>query len=360
MRTRTLMMVAAVALMTAGLADAEHAGAIREIKPGGATTCARGDEFSFFVYEGDPSNVVVAFIGGGACWSAETCAPGSSMFDDTVDDVRRRVETGDLQGIYDKANPVNPIANWTHVVIPYCTGDIHWGDHDVTYKQSNGSTFEIHHRGATNTQAVLDWMKSHLSTPEKVLVTGCSAGSYASVYWAPHVREMYKNARFFQFGDSGAGVLPPEFTNTSFPTWGVTKAAPTWIPELDPARIDWLHLGLPDLYSRVAHYYPESRWAQFNHADDAIQQFFYEQMGGEVVNWRPQMLSSQAMIAEDASNFRYFIAPGEDHCAITGDDFYTTSADGVRLSDWLAAYLDERPAPSAACAACTTAVGVTP
>ena len=87
----------------------------QEIKPGGDTICARGDEFSFFVHPGDPKKVIVDFIGGGACWSDSTCAEGTATFTDSIDELKRRQENG-LGGIYDKNNPQNIFQNWTHIV----------------------------------------------------------------------------------------------------------------------------------------------------------------------------------------------------------------------------------------------------
>lgn len=70
-----------------------------EIAPGGDTICARGTPFSFFVRSGDPSRVIIDFIGGGACWDGQSCAPGTATFTDSVDEVRSRIDEG-LGGVY--------------------------------------------------------------------------------------------------------------------------------------------------------------------------------------------------------------------------------------------------------------------
>lgn len=48
----------------------------REIKLAGDTKCADGSPYSIFINEGSTGNLVLDFMGGGACWSAETCKPG--------------------------------------------------------------------------------------------------------------------------------------------------------------------------------------------------------------------------------------------------------------------------------------------
>ena len=126
---------------------------------GGDTLCARGSPYSFFVHAGASDRVIIDFIGGGACWDAATCDVATATFTDSVDALRQQASEG-LHGVYDKANPANPYRDWTHVVVPYCTGDVHWGSADTTYTRANGEHFVIHHRGAANAQAVINWVKS--------------------------------------------------------------------------------------------------------------------------------------------------------------------------------------------------------
>ena len=147
-----------------------------EIKPGGATACARGDDYAFFVSPGSSNKVIIDFIGGGACWSAETCAKESATFNDNIDVLRRRRDEGQLKGIYNRENSQNPLKDWNHIIVPYCTGDIHWGNNVVEYTKRDGSTFNINHKGGINTQAVLRWAKQNFAETDQVVVTGCKIG----------------------------------------------------------------------------------------------------------------------------------------------------------------------------------------
>ena len=68
--------------------------------PGGSRSCRSGDcqcsdgsAFSFWVREANPDKVVFYLQDGGACFSAETCAPGSDLYQTTIADgatARRR------------------------------------------------------------------------------------------------------------------------------------------------------------------------------------------------------------------------------------------------------------------------------
>jgi hypothetical protein len=202
-----------------------------EMVPGGKTTCSRGNPFVFFVKKGDPKKIVLEFMGGGACWSELTCGLSAPTFSESAESMRTyfrkstsKVETSKVAGetenvIFAGTRDRNSIYDsFTHVYVPYCTGDLHWGDAEVAYTPS----VTIHHRGAINAGAAVDWMKQNVpGKPETVLVTGCSAGAYASLYWAGKIIPHYEplGTRVVQFGDAGAGVLAGDFLQTAFAQW---------------------------------------------------------------------------------------------------------------------------------------------
>ena len=315
-----------------------------EIKPGGDTSCARGDDFSFFVAPGQSDKIVIDFIGGGACWDGKTCDKPTKTFVDTVDDVREHYQRG-LEGIYNRNRADNPLRQWTHIVIPYCTGDIHWGAHDVAYTNENGQEFTIRHRGAINAKAVLNWVKEHFSTPNRVLVTGCSAGAYGSIYWTPEVVKNYPQARVVQFADSGEGVVTDNFFQDSFPQWNPTLHAPNWVPGLDPRSNDWQSLTLVDLYQRIGHYLPGVRLGEFSSAYDGIQTFFFEIMGGDPEVWAPGMRHHLKNVSDDlGEQYRYYVSQGEEHCILPYERFYTTTSgpQQQRFSTWFESFVEEK------------------
>jgi len=120
-------------------------------------------------------------------------------------------------GINDPAAP--NFKTWSHVYIPYCTGDLHWGDADIEYQPG----LLIRHRGAVNANSAVDWMAENFPKPKTVFVTGCSAGSYASVYWASKVGVTYATTspttKVVQFGDSGSGIVTEKFLKEAFINW---------------------------------------------------------------------------------------------------------------------------------------------
>lgn len=322
-----------------------------EIDPGGETLCARGTDYSFFVFKGSVNKVMVDFIGGGACWDEVTCGYSGALFADDMDWMRDMMDE-DLTGIYDKYNEENPFKDWYHVIVPYCTGDIHWGDSVMTYGEG-ADEVTIHHKGAVNSRAVLDWVEAGFGGPEQIFVTGCSAGAYGSIMWAPHLQQMYPEARVTQLGDSGAGVVTDTWFAESFPSWNPDGAFPSWIPNLSPETTSYTNLALPDLYERIGAYYPQMFLSQFNTLLDWNQVLYYEAMGGgDQWAWSERMRSYEDRIDSSTPNFSHFLGPGDHHCILPYDEFYTAEAGGVKLTDWVSGLVNNNAADTVICEEC--------
>ena len=316
------------------------------IQPGGDTICARGTPFQFFVRPGTVNRVVIDFRGGGACWNELTCSISGSLFQETADpDV---FITGNSAGfgIYDHANPANPLADWHHVYIPYCTGDVHWGDAERTYGTGD-TAFTIHHKGAVNVRAVLDWLYENVPAPEKAFVTGCSAGAYGSIMWSSHIRNHYPNTSVYQFADSGAGVITDTFFQESFPQWNATASYPTdFIPNVDPADFT----RLPQLYALIGNRFPDMFLSQYNTNFDENQHFYYQAMGGgDAYEWSMLMRQHIDETIMTTPNFRSYIAPDFQHCIVPYGNFYDVESGGVRLVDWLADVVADEPIENIDC-----------
>jgi hypothetical protein len=327
------------------------AGEWNRIEPGGRTLCSQGSTYAFYVWPGAADRVAVHFMGGGACWNEDTCrtTPGGfSTYTPTVED---NIGAGEPGGILNMEKPENPVAGWTHVLAPYCTGDIHWGDEDYTYGEG-ARTITIHHRGAVNARAALSWIYDSLS-PARAFVTGCSAGAYGSILWAAHVQQHYPEVDVVHLADSGVGVVTPDFRRANFPHWRPTAAFPTFVPEIDPRSVDVYELELPDAYVAVGRHFPRMRLAQFNYLQDDTQQFFYTVMGGDAGEWSQNMLSHVARIHAGTSNFSSYVADGSDHCILPYDAFYAEGVPGQQsLADWTRKLVGGQDPGDVACEAC--------
>jgi hypothetical protein len=315
------------------------------IEPGGATTCSRGTPFQYFVRPGTVNRVVIDFRGGGACWNALTCSAGDSIFKETADPDEFILDETVGEGIYAHGNPENPFKDWHHVYIPYCTGDVHWGDAERTY-QSGDQTFTIRHKGGVNARAVLEWFYQNVPSPEKVFVTGCSAGAYGAIMWSSHIRNHYRSSKVYQFADSGAGVITDTFFQESFPQWNAEASYPKFIPNVDPADFT----QLPQLYTLIGQTYRDMFLSQYNTNFDDNQHFYYSVMGGgDAFEWSQKMRAHVGEIEMATTNFSSYIAPGYQHCILPYANFYDVESNGVRLVDWLSDAVSDTPVESIQC-----------
>ena len=198
-----------------------------QVVPGGDCQCADGSEFSFWVREANPKKVVFYLQDGGACFSAETCAPERDLYN-----TRRSTRARPGGGIFDFADERNPFADYSVVYVPYCTGDVHIGN--ATTEYAPGLT--VQHKGYVNGTAALDHLAATFPGATDVVVMGESAGSVAAPLYAGLVSDRLPDARITVLAD-GSGSYPdvPRF-NELFAAWGFGNAIPRLARERRPDR----------------------------------------------------------------------------------------------------------------------------
>lgn len=313
------------------------------LKPAGDTVCALGTDYGFAVRPGDPTKVVVEFEGGGACWNQATCSrPGSAGAGAVYKDFVNGTDyTGDTQvGLRDHGNDENPLKGWTHVVVPYCSADVHWGDKEQTFGAQT-----VQHRGAKNTAAVLEYVYSQFQAPERVFVTGCSAGGYGSVYWTPALRKHYADAKVRHFSDSAAGVFPETYFPILSDAWGFSTTFPTDVG----SAADFKTLAY--LYKGIATTYADVRLSQYNTVSDTTQGSFFNLMGGS--GWQAGMLANIGELVNDIPTFREYMSDGSVHCIIEKNEFYDKNIANTKLSEWVGKIANDEPVENVNCPTCT-------
>lgn len=308
-----------------------------EIETGGETRCALGSEYRFFMRQGSVNKLVIEFQGGGACWDRHTCRtdpPGPYRNEVDTEEILETLE-GDPVGFHDTANPHNPFRDWHHVLVPYCTGDSHFGDNVKVYDEDT----TIHHKGRVNARAVLDWIFTQFDGLETIFVTGCSAGSFGSIAWAPYVIQQFPESEVFHLGDSFVGALTAETFEEAFTNWNAPEVFAKEI--FDPRDFDTFDEDLgAEIYVRTAAFFPEHRFAQLNSSFDAVQAEFFRP--GRLEDWPPQMRKLISQILEQRNNFSSYIAPDDQHCFINRDRFYSVEVAGTPLWQWIASMVDGR------------------
>jgi hypothetical protein len=345
---RLIVLLALASLLIAGSAlaqdtteEATPANAVWEHIEVEGAVCSRGTPYSFFTHTGDPNKLMVYFQGGGACWGASTCKPGGT-FDDTVE----RDDISFYGGIFDFADPENPVADYSIVVVPYCTGDVHTGAAEREFSES-GDEFTIAFNGFTNAQAVLDWTYAQYDALSEVIVTGSSAGAYGAIFNAPYVLEHYPNARALVLGDAGMGVFPAEWDGLTL--WGTPENLYSGEGyDVVETSVDFAN----NLYLAAAAAFPDVQFVVYTSDRDFVQAGFYLMQGG-AEDWNAIMENSIAALNQ-LDNFRSYLAWGGTHTILASRLFYQMQVGGVSFRDWFAALVEGEPLPNVQCEDCET------
>src|SRR5215207_6729019 len=305
----------------------------KAVAGGHGTGCATdATPYEFYVHEGDPRRVAIYFQGGGGCWNSGNCGlDGQKTFENAVDDGDRPWLKGPgVGGILDAANPANPLHEFTIVYAPYCTADVHLGVRTERFETSDGEHLDIAYRGLANSQRVLDWVTQQYSDPQRVFVSGGSAGAIPSPIFASQLARHYTKAQVVGVGD-GAGGYRTNRLAQWLELWGATRAL-----KHDPLYrdLDVQTANFEDFYSRAAPV-PNLQLGQINSIEDGVQIFFLAQLGNEVKSLAPLLSANIADLRKSNPKLRTYPMPGKVHTVLTRPDFYTAKVDEVALSKWV-------------------------
>lgn len=307
------------------------------VEPGEGTGCAFQTPFSFFYREVPASSkLLVYFQGGGACWEWVSC---SGMFDSSVS----ADEVDGFRGIFDYDNPANPFRDYSVLFIPYCTGDVHVGDTIRHYGDPRTSR-SVAHLGWRNVSAALEWLEPNWAGPfDYVTISGTSAGSYGALFYAPRIARMYPNATVSVIGDSGVPLL------NDYPAilrgWGAPRVLNAIRQQSREA--DLTLEGAHVILSRLV---PRAFVAQATSDRDGVQSGFYLISGSP--NAREATYAILDFVTLAVPRFKSFIVSGGDHGLFVTDKFYSYTAGGELLVDWIRRAVAGQEVQTRRCSTC--------
>lgn len=227
--------------------------------------CINGDEFRILVLDQGSDNVMFFMEGGGAEWpgggfSVQLTITDEISFKSTVDN--------------------NPLKDWNMIYVPYCDGSIHTGDNQLEYDG------QMHYFwGMRNTSAGVALLRDLFPDPEKILVSGSSAGGFGTFIGWAIVKSQYLNTKTYILNDSGVGFWNPD----DIETWNIIKD--TWKIEQFIPRECSLCEGpvLTYLYQTFMDYDPQLRIGLFSsYRDGIISEFF---LGMDSNDFKQQLLT---------------------------------------------------------------------
>lgn len=150
---------------------------------------SNGKEWHGILRKGSENKLVVYFFGGGVSITEETSRGGKEFF---AEDMMGQdfVATWGIGS--DDAS--NPFKDWSFLVIPYASGDFHSGTGEYRYT-ANGKEKVVYHQGYTNYSAFVEEAKQYVGSPDTLLITGFSAGGFATSLLADDVIGRFPSAK---------------------------------------------------------------------------------------------------------------------------------------------------------------------
>jgi hypothetical protein len=317
----------------------------RAVTASGECMCADGSPYTYYIHEANPAKVVFFLQGGGACFDVSTCAFDSGSY---------RVKLGPnddpntfSSGVFDFTDERNPLADYSFVFAPYCTGDVHIGNATHEY----GPQLTVQHKGSIDATTALKALAAQFPDAKQLVVTGESAGSVPTPLYAGLAHDMLPNAEITVLAD-GSGAYPdvPAINNVIGQVWGTESAIPPWPENAGLTAATW---SFPGLFVQAHKHDPEIIFGRHDYAFDFVQSFFATLAGIPADDLVSLIDKNETQIEQAGVDLRSYISPGKSHTVLSKPQFYTETVEGVPLVDWVSDLVRRQPDLDVHCTDCT-------
>jgi Pectinacetylesterase len=323
------------------------AGGWERVVPGGDCQCADGSGFRFFVREANPDKVLFYLPGGGACWSAETCARDGSDGSDELYETAIGEHPSTRDGVFDLTNENNPFADYSIVFVPYCTGDVFIGNATTTYAEG----LTVQHKGYVNATAALDHLAATFPDATDVVVAGLSAGGVTAPLYGGLVSDRLPDAEITVLADAaGANTDDVPAAAEIAAAWGIGNTIPDWPENAGLTTEQW---RASTLFVQSGRHDPDITFARHDYAYDHTQALRNGLLGVAEDDLLSLIDANEAQIETAGVNLLSYIAPGGDHGVLQYDKFYTEVVNGEKLVDWVTRLVAGEPVEDVHCEECT-------
>jgi hypothetical protein len=301
------------------------------------TRCIDGTPSGFSVhYNPDATGLYIYLEGGGACFNSYC----ESLFTWSGN-------TPSASGVFDRNNPDNPVADWTHVYVPYCSGDVYAGDGEA---ELAGELRQF--RGYSNFGAFLARMTASFEV-DQVVLSGASAGGFgASVNYA-QTQDAFGDTPVVLLDDSApplsSEVFPPCLQALFRDTWGLdgTLLASCGDDCDDPDDY------IADYLSHLRDRFPGTRGGFFSSLEDNTIRLFAGYGWSDGWNSCSEIPSPvtgavytdgleefRDVLLDGGDGFGTFYVPGNGHTILRSGGFFSTTIGDVSPADWMRGIID--------------------
>jgi Pectinacetylesterase len=278
-------------------------------------------------------NVMVFLDQGGACFNPATC-PFNLAAANATNFVPQ------LQGIFNRNDPDNPVRTWSFVFVPYCTGDVHAGNRaDGSIEGVGGQQF----LGYANLDAFLSRIVPTFAGARQVLFAGSSAGGFGVLLNSDHVARWFAPVPVTVLSDSGPpmpnSVAAPCLQQSWHDLWGFDRGAMLDCGVDCPSSSDYMI----DFVLHFGWRYPSYRGGLISSSQDATIGLFLgfgqkDCAGGTLAPgaFQAGLLAFRGQVQAQGTPFGTYYIPGTQHIWLLSDSGFTASVSGVPLKQWLA------------------------
>ena len=186
---------------------------------------SEGNSYHALFKKGKSNNVLVYFAGGGVSVNEETARDDTYNTKLVKPDYLANV-TMNMGGLATDIEG-SPFEDWTLILFPYATGDFHSGTGEFKYKDKDGKEKILYHNGYNNyTLAMKEIMeKGGLENPDSVIVTGYSAGGFATALLADDIYTNYfPNAKSKNILVDASLLLNDDWHDIALNVWHTPKS----------------------------------------------------------------------------------------------------------------------------------------
>lgn len=290
--------------------------------PVAGSACGNGSSAGFAIQPTSRSREVVIYLmGGGGCYSQQTCAQGkaANLGGYGPQQAGQELAFFGAGSIFDRASPSNPFRDATFVFVPYCTGDFHSG--------STVASYGIHHVGFSNIGAYLANLAPAYCDATRITVAGSSAGGFGAVFNYERIAAAFPGVPVDLVDDSGPTMRPPHMSHATQQVLRSAWGAATNVPPACSGCADEWHRYLP--YLAAAN--PTRRFSVISSLQDySIGMFF----GFTPSTFQAGIDDLADAVVAGLPNARVFYLPGNDHVWLHRH-LATTTSTGTSLATFL-------------------------
>ncbi len=286
-------------------------------------------------------NVVIFLEGGNACFNNLSCLSTANPNGYS----KATFESDGLDAIasypyLDRDNPDNPFKDMSLVYIPYCSGDLHFGNKaDV---EVGNKVRQFH--GYANMTAYLERLVPTFPDADRVVLSGISAGGFGAALNYDHVAQAFGTAVKTDLVDDCGPPMSSDFIPTCLQqhladTWGLFDSFPAGCADCGAAPfvepyVDYILSTYPDrsigLISSEA---DETISNLLGFGEDNCSSIDSAPLPYDAAKYKAGLEDLRDRIGA-AGNFRLFLIPGTEHVFLN-NPIGSVSVDGTALEDWI-------------------------